>query len=796
MCGKFVNVREQRERPLKAKVKARFSRYFMRKHLQMKNQDKRLSFLCARAVTVAVFISALVVCIWSEANGQQKTSPRQPKPAPIKPVPDDVILRIMRAEDERRWDNDLGVLLFDKDARVRERAALAAGRIGDEQAVASLVALLQTDGEASVRAMAAFALGETESASGASSLSDVAQKAKETSEVRARAIEALGKIVAALPKADEARGQALGAIILKTLDEELRRSPKPNREVILLGLTAALRARPPGAGAVVSRFLSFGDARVRADAANTLARLRAKDGLEQLRALLATDADPVVRANAARMLGTAEDTASLDQLAARVGNDTDERVRISSIRSLGSLKDARAAAPLIERANALMPTYRAAKTGGLEHPRETNELLEIAASLGRLLANTSDERAVAWLRAFRETERTAPEVEIAFARVAPFIYLRDAPFNKLSDERLRAEMMRDWRRVSALAQGLSEVAGITAEAAGSGIVSLQADAQIILRSWVDETNLPAHAAPDVLRALAAFKANDLGQVLRKHLGAKDVIVRATAAELLGELQPDEANARLLAEALPVAARDEFNDAALSILDSLAKQKTAPANEAIKTMLDSQDTLVRRRAAALLKANGAGDFSQRVAVIAPRNSAADYARALARTDKAVRAVVNTDKGAFIIELLAGDAPLNVDNFVQLAQKGYFDNITFHRVIPNFVVQGGDPRGDGNGGPGYQIRCEINEVPYERGAVGMALSGKDTGGSQWFVTHSPQPHLDGGYTVFGRVVSGMEVVDKIARGDRIRSISVTESARDASKTLTPPPGETKKKRTGKP
>jgi cyclophilin family peptidyl-prolyl cis-trans isomerase len=95
-----------------------------------------------------------------------------------------------------------------------------------------------------------------------------------------------------------------------------------------------------------------------------------------------------------------------------------------------------------------------------------------------------------------------------------------------------------------------------------------------------------------------------------------------------------------------------------------------------------------------------------------------------------------------------------------------------VVPNFVVQAGDPRGDQNGGPGYQIRCEINEVPYERAAVGMALSGKDTGGSQWFVTHSPQPHLDGGYTVFGRVVRGMDVVDNIARGDVIRRVVVNE------------------------
>jgi len=173
------------------------------------------------------------------------------------------------------------------------------------------------------------------------------------------------------------------------------------------------------------------------------------------------------------------------------------------------------------------------------------------------------------------------------------------------------------------------------------------------------------------------------------------------------------------------------------------------------------------------AANAGDA--RIETVATRNRPADYRRALARTGKRVLAVVNTDKGAFTIELLPEAAPLNVDNFVQLARRGFFNNISFHRVVPNFVVQGGDPRGDGNGGPGYQIRCEINEEPYARGAVGMALSGKDTGGSQWFVTHSPQPHLDGSYTVFGRVINGMEVIDRIARGDHIRTITVTEDVR---------------------
>jgi cyclophilin family peptidyl-prolyl cis-trans isomerase/HEAT repeat protein len=770
---------------------------YQRRQINQRARSSRRVY--ARPAFIVFLAFAFVVSLWHEAPGQ-KSSPRPQKstpksaaqPAPEKAIPLEVMMRIVRAEDERRWDNDLGILLFDKNARIRERAALAAGRIGDERSVASLIAMLQTDGDASVRARAAFALGEVESPTASAALLEILKK--ESGETKARIVEALGKIAPAIPKTDEAGTRAIGEAILKVLDDELKLGTKPNREVILEGLTATLRARPTGAGIVVMKFLSSTDARVRADAANTLARLRAKEGSEKLRALLASDPNGVVRANAARALGAAEDAASLDALAARVTKDDDERVRVSAIRSLAALKDARAAAPLITRAAQLMPSYRAAKTSAESHPHEVNELLEIAVALGRMLANTNDERAVQWLRSFRETEQSAPEVESSFARIAPFTYLREAPFSKQTNgSSAHAALMKNWKRVSAIAQGMAEIAGISATAAGSGIVGLQADAQITLRSWLDDPTLPAQATPDVLRALAAFKANDLAVVLRKQMAAKDVIVRATAAELLGELQPDEATTRVLSDSLPAAMRDELNDAVLAILDSLAKQKTTAANDAIKTLLDSQDYLVRRRAVALLKANGAGDFSQRLTNITSRNTKADYDRALARLGTQVRAVVNTDKGAFTIELLADDAPLNVDNFVQLARRNYFNGITFHRVVPNFVVQGGDPRGDGNGGPGYQIRCEINEVEYERGAVGMALSGKDTGGSQWFVTHSPQPHLDGGYTVFGRVSAGMDVVDRITRGDLIRSITIAESARSASKTENAPRKEAQKKRT---
>jgi cyclophilin family peptidyl-prolyl cis-trans isomerase/HEAT repeat protein len=137
-------------------------------------------------------------------------------------------------------------------------------------------------------------------------------------------------------------------------------------------------------------------------------------------------------------------------------------------------------------------------------------------------------------------------------------------------------------------------------------------------------------------------------------------------------------------------------------------------------------------------------------------------------KTINATINTVRGPIRLELFGTDAPITVWNFLSLARSGYYRNTLFHRVVPNFVAQDGDPRDDGNGGPGYAIRDEMNRRRYERGAVGMALSGPDTGGSQYFITHSPQPHLDGHYTVFGRVVRGYDVLDKIVQGDLITRI----------------------------
>ena len=133
-------------------------------------------------------------------------------------------------------------------------------------------------------------------------------------------------------------------------------------------------------------------------------------------------------------------------------------------------------------------------------------------------------------------------------------------------------------------------------------------------------------------------------------------------------------------------------------------------------------------------------------------------------------IKTSKGTIVIELFPDKAPVTVANFISLVQKGFYKGIYFHRVVPGFVIQVGDPRGDGWGGPGYSIPCEYNNTFFERGIIGMAHAGKDTGGSQFFITQLPQPHLNGHYTAFGKVIKGMDIVDQIMLFDQIENITL--------------------------
>ena len=140
-----------------------------------------------------------------------------------------------------------------------------------------------------------------------------------------------------------------------------------------------------------------------------------------------------------------------------------------------------------------------------------------------------------------------------------------------------------------------------------------------------------------------------------------------------------------------------------------------------------------------------------------------------------AAIETDRGIIELELFEKDAPGTVANFEKLANEGFYDGLLFHRVIANFMIQGGCPKGTGTGGPGWNIKCETASNPrkHGRGTLSMAHAGKDTGGSQFFITHRPTPHLDGVHTVFGQVTKGQEVVDAIRVGDRMKKVTIAET-----------------------
>ncbi len=252
------------------------------------------------------------------------------------------------------------------------------------------------------------------------------------------------------------------------------------------------------------------------------------------------------------------------------------------------------------------------------------------------------------------------------------------------------------------------------------------------------------------------------------------MVRAAAATGLGDLRPSS-GAQALEDAYRFGLRDSTYAARAAALAAIAKYGAAVATPVLRSAFADKDWAVRVRAVMLLKQldpAAAADADARIRP-APTTIAPDAYAAVRLVSPSVstQAYLETDRGTIQIELAVVDAPLTVENFVTLARRGYFNGLSVHRVVPDFVIQDGDPRGDGEGAPGYTIRDELNQRAYLRGTVGMALDPwPDTGGSQYFIVHSPQPHLDARYTVFGRVVAGMDVVDRIQQWDVIRRVRI--------------------------
>ena len=656
---------------------------------------------------------------------QRTSAPAAPV---IAPAALDTLAEILRLEDRREFDGRrIELWLADSSALVRRSAVRALGRIGDPTAAPLLVGAL-TDVDPDVRTAAAFALGEMDDSSGVAveALTLVAFDVAGPIGMRREAIAALGKVAAVSPRA---------AQIVATFLEPGCCDPALTAEALL----AVWRA-PRSADVLddIRVHLRAPDADLRWRAAYVLYRWADPAAVRDAIAA-GGDADHQVRATAARALRAAEvDSAgaraeALAVLTAALA-DPHPHVRINALRALGTYSDAALVDPIAAllqdpdanvaiMAAQTLPAFGAAAAPALDQT-VTNMQLRIplrGAALGGL-ARVAPEPALplvdAWLGSGEWLERW-------YAAGA----LGALPWGEVSTRARRLLMDADARLAAAGLQAAAQ----SADTAAAG--------QTLFLEGL------AHPDPWVRAAAIGGIAN-----------------RADAADL-----------PVLLQAYERAQRDKaVNDAIIAAVDALGAlaAKDVPVSRSFfLRFARSPDPVVRAHVAARL---GLGSWGEPFPVDVSRDSSfyRDVVRYLVEPElragirPSVR--IQTAAGPIVLELFAADAPLTTHNFLSLARRAYFNGGRWHRVVPNFVLQDGDPRGDGAGGPGYAIRDEINPRRYVRGALGMALSGADTGGSQFFITHSPQPHLDGGYTVFGQIVDGMTVADAVVQDDAILSI----------------------------
>jgi HEAT repeat protein len=623
---------------------------------------------------------------------------------------------------------DLAVLVHDSEPRLRRRAALAIGRVKSRDGIPLLTSIL-TDSDPDVRAMGAFALGLIADASAETALTPML--ADTAPLVRGRAAEALGSIGAT--NAATAIGQMVGeyarssAVTAMQPDDESS-AVAPEAQAFKLGLFALVRlhAYDPLAAAVLSGSQPVSTWWPVAYALQRIEEPRAAPALLQLLGVKGR----YTRAFAARGLGTIKDQSAVKPLlawldpAARSGIE----VTVAAIRALAQIGAAEAAEPIARLAGdpAVHPNIRLEAVNALG-------ILRAPAGLATVQDLLTDE----W-----------PSMRAAAIKAAAAID-QESFVAVLSG----MEADRHWRVRAALAEALGTLpADLALERAQS---MLKDD---------DKRVIPA-----VLSTLNGLKAPGLRAVLLERLEDSDFVVRSAAANVLGSLKA-EGGGEALRQAYKRGQADASYNARSAALEALTNYGAAEATETLKQALEDKDWAVRVRASDLLAKLEPNTPPRTIAPVpSPPIAPYDDPQLIAPTTSP-HAFIETSYGTIELELAVLDAPQTARNFIALAAKGYFNGLEVHRVVANFVVQDGDSRGDGEGGPGYTIRDELNERPYLRGTVGMALEWRDTGGSQFFITHSPQPHLDARYTAFGHVVNGLEVLDKIKPGDVIQRVRV--------------------------
>jgi cyclophilin family peptidyl-prolyl cis-trans isomerase/HEAT repeat protein len=640
---------------------------------------------------------------------------------------------VLAAEDARHWQSELFQrALLAPDSVVRRAAALAAGRIGDMRATPLLLQVLDQP-DSTVRIAAAFALGLLRDSTALEPLIQrlTALPPLDTA-TAAEAVTAVAKIGGR--RAGEFFGSALGGKV--TLSQT---DPAPALSQILL---ESWRLGPHAPSDALLPYADDTLQSIRWRAVYSLGRLRAPGAANHLIAALRAD-DADTRAVAARTLTRQYAQAArvapttLAGLLARAVDDPDPGVRVNAIRSLGSYGDS---------------SFTSAVASKLEDA-DPNVRVQAASSLGELpgpAAGAALRRVLEGKAAFAIRR----EALLGLARANP------AGFSEAA-RRWRASS--DWRERAIAAEGWSR-----ARSAGAPWFLSDRDGRVVaagLQAWAD-TN-PA-ASPSLVAAA------------RNLLTHADAAVRSVAADILTKAA-DARDLTGLVEMYRRSLRDSFPEASISALEALAAiQRTGGLaaarvdREFLQAVPRPDNYLLRRWAE-----NEWPEAAQRwggAYPIATGRTLEDY-RELARRflvapDSVARPHVfieTEQRGVLDVELFGPDAPLTVANFLRLVDRRFFDGNRWHRVVPNFVVQDGDPRGDGFGGPGGAIRDEINRSRYgSKPMLGMALSGPDTGSSQWFISLSPQPHLDGTYTIFGRAVGNIGALRRITQGDEIRTI----------------------------
>lgn len=625
---------------------------------------------------------------------------------------------------------DLIALLKDDEPRIRRRSALAVGRTRLPAGVAPLTAVLAADADPEVRQMAAFALGLIGDASAADAL--VAALGDVEPVVQGRAAEALG-LIGHKPAAD-AIGAMMAAHIkagsLANIGPDDMEHPKaPPVEAIRLGMYALVRlaAYAPlasvltdGSGRPISRWWPV---------AYAFRRVGDPRAVPVLLALLQGEG-VFTRAFAARGLGVLKEQSSVAPLVSLLGGEAEvTNVRIEAARALADLGAQTAVGTFVKVIST--PTL------------DPNLRLEAVTALGQLRAPSAVDLFVDLLTESWPSMRAAALTALARTDADTFLTV----ISGLDPD-------PHWSVRAALASALGGL-DVARGQARLGMMLQDADQRVI---------------PAVLAALVAVAAPGAEAALLERLGAEDPVVRQAAANGLVRLKSPKGVAALM-NAYEQAEKDPTYLARAAILAALVELDPQAARPLLERALRDRDWAIRVRAAALVrKLDPAADVSSiRPAPAAALAELNDLPPMINPTVSPM-AYIETEKGRIEIELAVLDAPRTVVNFIALARRNFLGATPFHRIVPNFVAQDGDPRGDGEGGPGYTIRDEINQRPYLRGVVGMALDWEDTGGSQFFITHAPQPHLDARYTVFGRVVSGMEVVDRLTQWDQIRSVRV--------------------------